>query len=370
MEMIPGLKNAVWERQDGDLHVMVDQRQMVTLSDENGEIEALLELLLAAPLTIDALAGKLSATFPHMTPADVAEGIAGLDSLGLLENAAKAGALSDWQRERYFSNLVFFQSFASLERSAEQMQRRLVDAHVLVLGTGGLGGTVLMHLVGLGIGRLTLVEPDVVELRNFSRQYVYRHADIARAKVERAEEWVREYDPTIEVRAVNRRIASTGDVAELLPGVDLVIAGIDTPRFSVGSWINDTCVAAGVPHVRGGMGIQSQYYSVDPGRSACVECDRLVVQAEEQEPGSVGARWRLMHRLDTINRGVGPIAGHIGALMAMEALRYLTRFTDPVSAGVLHTFDLTAGGAETLTPWPKRDDCPVCRTAGNARSAA
>jgi molybdopterin/thiamine biosynthesis adenylyltransferase len=67
----------------------------------------------------------------------------------------------------------------------------LREAHVLVLGVGGGSSNVLMGLVGLGVGRFTLVDGDDVEPWNFARQFVYRHVDIGRSKVDRAAEWVR-----------------------------------------------------------------------------------------------------------------------------------------------------------------------------------
>jgi molybdopterin/thiamine biosynthesis adenylyltransferase len=360
------LKPAVWERHGNDLYVMSDHREMRTLSDPDGRIQELLRLLSSDAHSAEALAAELAQRFPDVSAEDVQEGISGLDELGMIENAAMTDLMSRWQQERYFTNLVFFQSFATLALSKEEMQQRLLDADVLVLGVGGVGSMVLMHLVGAGVGKFTILDHDVVEERNFSRQFVYRHADIGRAKVERAREWVNEYSPGTKVRAVNQEITSWQDVAELLDGTDLVIAAMDTPRFLIASWVNRACVAAGVPYVHGGMGVQSGYASVDPGRSACFECNRLIMLGERGEPGEIGAKWRLFHRLSLGNRGVGPIAGQIGALMAMEALRYLTGFSEPVAAGLFHTFDLSQGGAETVTPWVKRSDCPVCPTAGTA----
>jgi molybdopterin-synthase adenylyltransferase len=366
------LKPAVWERDGEELHVMVDQREMRTLEDPDGRVEELLRLLSSGAHTPATLAAGMAGRFADVTEQDVEEGIAGLDSLGMVEDTAGDGSLSDWQRDRFYTNLVFFQMFASLEHRKEEMQQRLLDAHVLVLGTGGVGANVLMHLVGAGIGRFTLVEHDVVEERNFSRQFIYRHADIGRLKVERAREWASEYSPGTDVLALNRMITSPRDVAELLDGTgtDLVVGAIDTPPLEVGSWINDACVAAGVPYVRGGMGVQSGYFSVDPGRSACFECNRREMLDEQDQPGAVGARWRLLRRATLVNRGVGPIAGQISALVAMEALRYLTRFTEPVAAGVDHSYDLSEGGAETITTWERRADCPACATAGTAADSA
>jgi molybdopterin/thiamine biosynthesis adenylyltransferase len=94
--------------------------------------------------------------------------------------------LTDIQRERYFSNLAFFTTYGSLDQSAASFQRALADAHVVFLGTGGLGSTVIQALAGAGVSRMTLLDNDTVELRNFARQYLYREEDIGRPKVERA----------------------------------------------------------------------------------------------------------------------------------------------------------------------------------------
>jgi len=67
--------------------------------------------------------------------------------------------------------------------------------------------------------------------------------------------------------------------------------------------VNRACVAAGVPHVRGGMGVQSHYVSVDPERGPCVECDRLVMVGEQDEAGPADAKWRLFQRLNRWSRG-------------------------------------------------------------------
>jgi molybdopterin/thiamine biosynthesis adenylyltransferase len=367
MEEIIRLKPAVWERHEDDLHVMTSQHEIRTLSDPDGMVEAFLGLL-DSGATIEDLARRLADRFPDIGVDDVAEGVEGLDALGMLESASSESQLTEAQRERFFTNLVFFQCFANLRLAKEEMQRRLLSSTVLVLGTGGLGSAVLMHLVGAGIGHFTLVEPDIVERRNFSRQYIYRHQDLGRPKVERARDWIREFSPTTEVTISNRTIGSSEDVAALLTGIDLVVAAIDTPRMEIASWINRACVAAGVPHVRGGMGVQSHFVSVDPGRSACVECSNMVMFEEQADGGTASVKWRLFERFDQQNRGVGPIAGHIGSLMAMEGLRYLTGFAPPAAAGAMHTFDLSDGGVERIIPWTARPNCPVCAVAGTRRA--
>src|SRR5690606_21292839 len=129
--------------------------------------------------------------------------------------------------ERHFSNLEFFAAYSGLRRPRTDFLHRLRSAHVLVLGVGGGGSALVMSLAGLGVGRLTLVDRDDLEPRNFARQFLYRHADLGRSKVDRAAEWVREFDPTIEVRTVDRWIGGPADLADLVSGVDAVAGGLD-----------------------------------------------------------------------------------------------------------------------------------------------
>jgi len=105
---------------------------------------------------------------------------------------------------------------------------------------------------------------------------------------------------------------------------------------------------------------QGRYFSVDPGRSACVGC-RFEPDADPRETGWESAADRLAWQLPSRNRAIGPIASILGALVAMEALRYLTRFEEPVAAGVNHVIDFAGGCAmEATDVWERRPDCSIC----------
>ena len=188
-----------------------------------------------------------------------------LDGLGWLDDAGARPLLTGHERERYFSNLAFFDAFTSLRRSREEIQQTLLRAHVLVLGAGGLGSCVLQNLAGLGVGRVTLVDQDDVELRNLARQFTYTEAQIGRPKVEQVAAWVRDFNSAMTVTAHHLRVTGPETITPLLAGVDLVVCAIDEPP-DVDRWVNDTCVGAGIPVVVGGLTFtQGVYCSVDPG---------------------------------------------------------------------------------------------------------
>lgn len=358
--MRPMLKNAVVHRDGADLLVMTEPETLITLSDPEGRVEVLLGLLRDGTRDLAELADALERDGAVPTVAEVGEAIGSLDGLGILADAEPAARLSADERERYFSNLAFFDTFASLTRAAASFQRDLLDAHVVFLGTGGVGSSVIQALAGAGVGSMTLLDNDVVEVRNFARQYLYRERDLGAPKVERAAEWVRAFDSRIVVRTVRRWIGGPDDVEPLLEDADLVVSGVDNP-LEIDSWVNQACVGRGVPFVRGGMWPRRiVYYSVDPGRSPCLECSR---QPSRLAPAANGASAEVMLTgLDRVNRGIGPVASMVGSLVSMEALRYLTGFAPPIAAGRHRFVDLVTGEEEVAAwqPWP---ECPVCQSA-------
>ncbi len=362
--MRPMLKNVLWQRHGEDLYLVADSEAQVVLSDPAGEVEALLCLLREGTRDLGQLAAALADRVAPCTEAEISEALAALDELGLLIDAAAPVDLSSYQSARYASNLAFFATFASLARSAASFQRGLLDAHVVFLGTGGLGSSAIQALAGAGVGRMTLVDNDVVELRNFARQYLYREDDVGRVKVDRAAEWVRAYNSAVDVRAVRCWIGGPDDVTDLLTDADLVVSGVDHPD-EIDLWVNQACVSSAVPYVRGGMlARRVTYWSVDPGRSACLECDRHAPGGHALELGVTEEQMRT--GLDRVNRGIGPVASLVGAMVGLEALRYLTGFAPPIAAGCERFCDL-ASGAEEVRTWQRWPDCPACATVPASR---
>ena len=356
---------------DGDsLLLSLDPRTRIELADPTGTVRALLVLLRDGVRTPTELRGALAERWPDVEQSDVDDALDFLDGLGWMENAAAPGLLSDYQRERYFSNLAFFDAFTTLERGREEIQRRLIEAHVVVLGAGGLGSSVIQNLVGLGVAKLTLLDFDTVELQNFARQFTYTEAQRGLPKVEQVANWVRAFDSNVEVRVVNARVTGPDDVRALLPGADLVVSAIDDPD-AVDLWVNAACVGAGVPFVRGGFAyMQGLYWSVDPGRSACRECLELYRVRLGKDVDLPLITWERVLRSERVNRGIGPVAQLLGSLVAMEALRYLTRIVEPVSAGTYQLVDFSGDCSISTDPWPKDPACTVCAKAQRPRDGA
>jgi molybdopterin/thiamine biosynthesis adenylyltransferase len=353
--LTPQLKDVAWERTGTELRLVYDLRDQFVIDDPDGTVEKLVRLLGGGGRTVAELGAELS-----LPEEEVAAAIAALDAEGLLEDRDRRGWLHAEEAERYFSNLGFFESFASLARSREDFQLDLSAAHVLVLGTGGLNSTVVPHLAGLGVGRLTLLDRDVVQPRNFARQYLYHWDEIGLSKVGCAGQWVRDFDPSVQVVTIDRGIEGVAGLLELLDQVrpTVVAAGIDSPS-TVDEWVNAACVTSGIPYVRGGMYVtQGIVWSVLPGRSACLDC----TLHRHRDTGSADdLRGVGLYRTKArSNRGIGPVAGLLGSLAAFELLRILTGFEPPAYAGRPVQVDFAAGCAMRQFAWERVSSCPTC----------
>jgi molybdopterin/thiamine biosynthesis adenylyltransferase len=338
---LPRLKPYARERVDGAIVLTREAGVELTLDDADGRVGALLDLLDGSRDT-----GQIAADLGSITEDDVAGAIHALDEAGLLENAGATCSMSPEEQARYLSNTSFFGTYASLETSRFAYQERLRRAHVVLLGAGGLGSTLLLSLAGLGVGRVTLVDFDRIELKNLTRQFLYTEAQIGDSKVLRAADRALALNSGMEIDAIEGRIECVADVAALLDGADLLLGAIDTPR-DVFEWINEACVKARVPFVTGGMQVgRGLLYSVDPGRSGCLAC---ALQAGSTPPNP-----------ERTNRATAPAAMLLGALIAWEALRYLTAFAEPAARGRLWLVDFASGKTDVAFEWDRVPDCPVC----------
>jgi molybdopterin/thiamine biosynthesis adenylyltransferase len=353
------LKECVWEALGDELILVRDPRETLTLADSDGHIAALLDELRKGPASASELSRALCARGVTLSESEVSAGLDGLDSLGLIERPDEYSPDDPFVDARQFSNLEFFSSFARRDRSRAEFVRRLGASRVLVLGAGGMGSSIIQCLAGLGVGAMTLVDRDDVEPRNFARQFLYRHKDVGRSKVDRAAEWVREYDPEIEVRTVDRWISGPDDLTDLTGDVDIILGGLDGEQRAH-LWVNEAALRAGVPLVGGGMQrTQFMYFSVDPGHSPCLRCDESDLPAPD-EPTSTAVAGRLARSLEFSNALIGPIAMQLGSLIAYEALRYLTGFEPPQAAGAYVVLDLRSGLLPTRQPFSRDPACPAC----------
>jgi len=253
--------------------------------------------------------------------------------------------LDDLQRLRYSRHLL-------LNEFGEEAQERLLRAHALVIGAGGLGSAALMFLAASGIGRITVCDGDRVELTNLQRQIVHRMDAIGEPKARSAAATLATLNPDIRVEALDER-AGPERLAALVRAADVVLDCSD--NFATRHALNRACVAARKPLVSGaGIRFDGQVavFDLRDSASPCYHC----LFAESAEAAE--ERCAVM--------GVfAPLVGIVGTLQAAEAIKVLTGIGETLS-GRLLLFDALASRWHEVRL--ARD--PHCAVCGEARAAA
>ena len=231
-------------------------------------------------------------------------------------------------------------------------QARLARAAVLIVGCGGLGVPAMSYLAAAGIGRLGLVDADVLEASNLHRQPLYALSDTGRPKVELAAERLRALNPTLDVQIHAARLDAR-NAPGLIAGYDVILDCTDTIASKLA--LNDACVASGQPAIFASVyQYEGQLQVVRPGHGPCLRC----VWPQTARDGLVGA---------CAEAGVlGPVPGVLGTLQALEALKVLLdlpgQLTDAVLMVDLLTLNVTRLRAR------RAPDCPEHPGRGAPRS--
>ncbi|MFS8639087.1 MAG: molybdopterin-synthase adenylyltransferase MoeB, partial [Gemmatimonadota bacterium] len=223
-------------------------------------------------------------------------------------------------------------------------QRRLKAARALVIGAGGLGSPVGLYLAAAGVGRIGLVDFDVVDETNLHRQVLFGESDIGRHKLDAAVDRLRDVNPHIEIVPHPVRLTSE-NALELFADYDLVVDGTD--NFPTRYLVNDACVLSGKPYVYGSIFRFEGQVSVFAAKDGpCYRC----LFREPPPPGLVPSCGEA---------GVlGVLPGVIGSLQALEAIKWILGAGDSL-VGRLVLFDALALRFREVRI-RRNPDCPVC----------
>ena len=224
-------------------------------------------------------------------------------------------------------------------------QQHALDSHALVIGAGGLGSPVALYLAASGVGRITLVDDDRVDLTNLQRQIAHTTARVGQAKVASARLALHELNPGVQVQAVERR-ADADWLAQWVPQVQVVIDGSD--NFATRHLINAACFQHGVPLVSGSvLGFDGQLTVYDPRQtdSPCYAC----LFPPDTPPPEV--------RCATLGV-LAPLVGVMGTMQATEALKILMGLGSALPGRLLMLDGHRLQWSEMK--FGRAPDCPVC----------
>jgi adenylyltransferase/sulfurtransferase len=237
--------------------------------------------------------------------------------------------LSERERERYKRQILLF---------GEEGQHRLKRSHIFIAGAGGLGSPVSIYLAVAGVGEITIVDMDTVDMTNLNRQILHTDRDSGKKKTVSAIEKLHEYNPDVTVNAIDTTI-SAENVNELVGRADGIVDAMD--NYPVRYLLNRVALEKNIPFFHGGIrGFYGQATTIIPGTTPCLEC--IFTKAPPEEVFPV----------------VGATAGVIGTIQATEVIKYLTKQGD-LLAGRLLLWDGLAAKTEEIAV-EKNPACPAC----------
>ena len=297
----------------------------------------------ARPIVVYCAAGNRSA-FAAKT----------LEELGYDDVVSLSGGFTDWKRNGFPVELATGLDAAKRARYSrhllipevgEQGQLKLLDSKVLLIGAGGLGSPASLYLAAAGVGRIGIVDADVVDESNLQRQIVHSTEVLGEPKVQSAKRTVEALNPDVQVVAYQERLTSENVERILADGWDVIVDGAD--NFPTRYLVNDASVWHGIPVVHGSIyRFEGQVTVFKPGDGPCYRCLFPAPPPPELAPSCAEG-------------GVlGVLPGIIGSLQTNEALKLALGIGEPLM-GRLLLFDALA--AEFTEVSIRRDpDCPVC----------
>ena len=245
--------------------------------------------------------------------------------------------LSEQERIRYARHL-------NIPDLGETGQIKLKDASVLVVGCGGLGSASALYLAAAGVGRMGLVDSDIVELSNLQRQVIHSTEMIGIAKITSAKKRINSLNPNVDIITLHERI-DENNAREILAGYAIVIDATD--NFDSRYIINHACVENSIPFIYGAIYQFSGQMSVFNHKGGpCFQCVFQKPPSEEYK---------------NANRGVGVVGalpGVIGSLQAIEAIKLIAGIGQPMTGRLLIFDGLQMEFKEISIK--KSGKCPVC----------
>jgi sulfur-carrier protein adenylyltransferase/sulfurtransferase len=277
-----------------------------------------------------------------------------LEEMGYEDVVSLSGGFTDWKRNGFPVELhagldapkrARYSRHLLIPEVGEQGQLKLLDSKILLIGAGGLGSPASLYLAAAGVGRIGIVDADVVDESNLQRQIVHSTERLGEAKVESAKRTIEALNPDVQVVAYKERLTSENVDRILADGWDVIVDGAD--NFPTRYLVNDASVWHDIPVVHGSIyRFEGQVTVFKPGAGPCYRCLFPTPPPPELAPSCAEG-------------GVlGVLPGVIGSLQASEALKLALDIGEPL-VGRLLLFD--ALSAEFNEVKLRRDpECPVC----------
>jgi sulfur-carrier protein adenylyltransferase/sulfurtransferase len=296
-----------------------------------------------APVIVYCAAGNRSAF-----------GAKSLQELGYTDVHSLHGGITDWKRNG--NDVVLPRTLSPEKRTrysrhilipeiGEEGQLKLLDARILLIGAGGLGSPSSLYLAAAGVGKLGIIDADIVDETNLQRQIVHSLETLGTPKVDSARRSIEALNPDVDVVTYRERLTSENIDRILDDGWDIIIDGAD--NFPTRYLVNDASVWRGIPVVHGSIyRFEGQVTVFKPQDGPCYRC--LFPEPPPPELAPSCSEGGVL----------GVLPGIVGSLQANEAIKLATEIGDPL-VGRLLLFDALATEFNEVKI-ERRADCPVC----------
>ena len=260
------------------------------------------------------------------------------DEIYILPAVAGGSELSNKEIDRYSRQIM-------LEEIGYQGQLKLRSAKICVVGVGGLGNPITTRLVAMGVGKLRIIDRDVIELSNLHRQTMFDESDVGQVKVEVAARKLKKLNPDAEIESLPISI-NDYTALDAVEGCDVVIDALDSVNARYA--LNKACVEKNIPFVTGAaVGVSGQAFTILPGKSACYFCMFPALDEDSMPTCSI--------------EGVHPsILSIVGGIEVAEAVKIILGKAPSLSDKILH-IDLENLDFVTTRTF-RAEECTVCGT--------
>mgnify|MGYP003345091110 FL=1 len=236
------------------------------------------------------------------------------DEIYILPAVAGGSELSNKDIDRFSRQIM-------LEEIGYQGQIKLRNAKICVVGVGGLGNPITTRLVAMGVGKLRIIDRDVIELSNLHRQTMFDESDVGQVKVEVAAKKLQKLNPDVQIESLPISI-NDYTALDAIEGCDVVIDALDSVNARYA--LNKACVEKNIPFVTGAaVGVSGQAFTILPGKSACYSCMFPELDEESMPTCSI--------------EGVHPsILSIVAGIEVAEAVKVILGKTPSLSDKILH----------------------------------
>lgn len=268
---------------------------------------------------------------------------------------------NEW--DKYYQSVFTYYSSEGL--GGRKLLNKFNNMKITVLGCGGGGTQIASHLLSLGVENLHLVDPDIVDITNINRQYIFGlEEDLGKYKVESTRDFLLKKNPEANITISTNRMVTSEDVYKEIEKSDWVFCAMDEPPYIAQRIVNIACMKLGIPSLYAfSQRSAGKLFMVNPNESGCVDC---MLQDNNNNRFLEMAEQFVNNTDDLITATIYPNMGLLGSWIVKKWFNTIVKKED--NWNILFRFDFDSFYEEEFITFSKKENCPTCgSTPSNAK---